>query len=175
MVSVPCRRVRTTSKGEMMKQRRQFVWGAAMSATLAIAAFAADGIAVSAAAASPYPAILVMHHGLSQSGDSGGSPWGTKLTAAQAREVKVKSVGPTFRWGVWYKYPASQFPVRSSDSGAHWTAAGPQLASDWAGGSLFYVTKVISESPTSVVGNVKSIWPHRAHLKWPHPGRNRIS
>lgn len=65
--------------------------------------------------------------------------------------MKVKAVGPNFRWGVWYKYPTSQFPVRSSDGGAHWTAAGPQLASDWAGGSLFYVTKVIAESPTSVV------------------------
>ncbi len=46
---------------------------------------------------------------------------------------------------------AGQFPVRSIDGGRHWTAAGPLLASDWAGGSLYYVTKVISEGPSAVV------------------------
>ena len=26
-----------------------------------------------------------------------------------------------------------------------------------------------------LIGNVKSIWPRRAHLNWPHPGRNGVS
>ena len=78
--------------------------------------------------------------------------WGTVLTAAQARWVKFKSLGPKYRWGVWEEHgTAGQFPVRSTDGGAHWTAAGPQLASDWAGGGIFYVNRVIPESSFSVV------------------------
>jgi hypothetical protein len=46
---------------------------------------------------------------------------------------------------------AGQYPVRSIDGGTHWTVAGPLLASDWAGGSLYYVTKVIPESSSAVV------------------------
>jgi hypothetical protein len=46
---------------------------------------------------------------------------------------------------------AGLFPVRSADGGVHWTAAGPQLATDWAGGGIYFVNKVISEGPSSVV------------------------
>jgi hypothetical protein len=41
--------------------------------------------------------------------------------------------------------------VRSVDGGAHWTAAGPQLATDWVGGGIYFVSKVISEGSSSVV------------------------
>jgi hypothetical protein len=37
------------------------------------------------------------------------------------------------------------------DGGVHWTAAGPLLATDWVGGGIYYVGKVISDGPTSVV------------------------
>jgi len=78
--------------------------------------------------------------------------WGTALTAAQARAVKFKSSGPNIRWGVWQEHgTAGQFPVRSTDGGAHWASVGPQLASDWAGGGIFYINNVIPESSLSVV------------------------
>ena len=114
-------------------------------------AFAIISVTAVAAAASPFPATLTMQRGLFQPVGVSALPWGTTLPAAQARGVKVESVGSTYRWGVWYKNQSSTFPVRSADGGAHWTAAGPQLATDWAGGSLYYVTKVIAESPTAVV------------------------
>lgn len=41
--------------------------------------------------------------------------------------------------------------MRSTDGGVHWEAAGPQLASDWAGGALYYITRVIPVSPLAVV------------------------
>jgi hypothetical protein len=79
-------------------------------------------------------------------------PWGTKLTAAEARWVTIASSGPTYRWGVWkYDGGPATFPVRSTDGGATWREAGPQLATDWAGGSLFYVDRVFIEGPSAVV------------------------
>ncbi len=104
-------------------------------------------------APSPYPATLTMSPGLTFSNVSHHLAWGTALTPAQVRWVKLTAVGPDdSEWGVWDPrgYP-STYPVRSTDGGATWTAAGPQLASDWAGGGIFYVTGVIPESPTAVV------------------------
>jgi hypothetical protein len=46
---------------------------------------------------------------------------------------------------------ASQYPVRSVDGGRRWVAAGPQLSSDWAGGSLYEVTTVIGEGAQGAV------------------------
>ncbi len=118
-------------------------------AILALAVFSSTA---ASATSSPYPATLSMRRGLSQSSTNPALPWGTTLTSLQAKQVTLKSSGPTFRWGVWKKDGGPDtFPVRSTDSGAHWTEAGPQLATDWAGGSLFYVSKVIPESSTSVV------------------------
>lgn len=115
-------------------------------------AFAVFSVTVAGAASSPYPATLTMQHGLTFSTTGHALPWGTKLTAAQARWVTFRPSGPTYRWGVWQENGGpAQFPVRSTDGGAHWAAAGPQLASDWAGGALYYVTKVIPESSSSVV------------------------
>jgi hypothetical protein len=106
----------------------------------------------SGAASSPYPATLTMQRGLTESATGHALPWETTLSAAQARRVTLSSSGPTYRWGVWKEYAGpDQFPVRSVDGGARWTAAGPQLATDWAGGSLYLVSKVISESSSSVV------------------------
>lgn len=107
------------------------------------------------AASSPYPAKLMMQRGLTESAMGRALPWGTKLSAAQSHWVTLSSPpyrGSTFRWGVWRKGGGpSQFPVRSSDGGAIWMAAGPQIASDWAGGGIYFVDRVIWESPTSVV------------------------
>ncbi|MGH3733680.1 MAG: hypothetical protein ACRDVC_09970 [Acidimicrobiales bacterium] len=41
--------------------------------------------------------------------------------------------------------------MRSDDDGEHWTVVGPLLATDWAGGGLYYVSKVIAESPSVAV------------------------
>ena len=104
------------------------------------------------AASSPYPAQLTMQRGLTLSATGRALRWGVQLTAAQSRWVTIKSSGPTDRWGVWQaKGGPAQFPVRSIDGGAHWAAAGPQLASDWAGGSLYYITKVIGGGSSTVV------------------------
>lgn len=114
---------------------------------------AVSSVSVAAASSSPYPARLRMKAGLLFSTTAYKPlPWGTVLTAAQARWVKFKSLGPKYRWAVWEDDGhGGQFPVRSTDGGAHWTAAGPQLANDWAGGGIFYVMKVIAESSSSVV------------------------
>jgi len=118
-------------------------------ATLVLAVFSAT---LAGAASSPYPATLTMQRGLTESAAGHALPWGTSLTAAQARRVTLRSSGPTYRWGVWKEYAGpGQFPVRSIDGGAHWTAAGPQLATDWAGGAIYFVTRVISESSSAVV------------------------
>jgi hypothetical protein len=107
---------------------------------------------VAGAATSLYPATLRMQHGMYESNTGHALPWGTMLTAAESRWVILKSSGSLDRWGVWKEHgTAGQLPVRSTDGGAHWMAAGPQLASDWAGGGIYYVSKVISEGLTSVV------------------------
>src|SRR5487761_531421 len=105
------------------------------------------------AKSSPYPATLKMRRGLYDGGGHNPSlPWGTVLPAGQSRWVTIKSSGSTDEWGVWREngYPGL-FPVRSIDGGDHWTAAGPQLATDWAGGGIYFVNRVISEGPSSVV------------------------
>ena len=119
------------------------------SATIVLAAFSATG---ASAASSPYPATLMMHPGLTESAAGQGLPWGTRLSATQARWVTFKSNGPTFRWGVWKDGvgPAIS-PVRSTDGGRHWSAAGPQLATDWVGGGIYFVNRVLPESMTGVV------------------------
>lgn len=48
-------------------------------------------------------------------------------------------------WSVWCDRSA-QFPVKSVDGGHQWRVAGPLLANDWAGGSLYYVSKVVADS-----------------------------
>jgi len=102
---------------------------------------------------SPYPATLKMRRGLYDGGGHNPAlPWGSVLPAPQSRWVDIKSSGPNDKWGVWRENgDAGLFPVRSADGGAHWTAAGPQLATDWAGGGIYFVNKVISEGPSSVV------------------------
>jgi hypothetical protein len=102
-------------------------------------------------APSPYPATLTMQHGLTFSSVTRALRWGTTLGAAQARQVTITSIGSTYRWGVRVTDGGPTFPVHSTDGGATWTAAGPQLATDWAGGSLYYVSKVIPEGPSAVV------------------------
>lgn len=99
-----------------------------------------------------YPATLPLSRGLAQSAIGHARAWGTPLSAAQARWVRESSPRRAFRWGVWQEGGRpSTYPVRSTDGGIRWTAAGPQLATDWAGGSLYYVQKVYAISPQSVV------------------------
>jgi hypothetical protein len=119
---------------------------------IGILTLAVSIVNVAGAASSPYPATLTMQRGFTESAAGHALPWGTTLTAAQARRVTFRSSGPTYRWGVWKENGGpAQFPVRSVDGGARWTAAGPQLATDWVGGSLYFVSKVIAESSSSVV------------------------
>jgi hypothetical protein len=110
-------------------------------------------LSVAGAVPPPYPATLTMQHGMLFSNSVNNAPkWGTELTAAQARWVTIKSSAGTIRWGVWRLDGISEtFPVRSFNGGATWTEAGPMLATDWAGGSLFYVSKVFAEGPNAVV------------------------
>ncbi len=110
------------------------------------------------ASSSPYPAVLKVQRGLAMSKFTRALPWGSTLSAAESQWVRIRSTGLAYRWGVWKKDGGpSEFPVRnvypvnSLDSGSHWTAAGPQLATDWAGGSIYYITRVIPVSPSAVV------------------------
>ena len=101
----------------------------------------------------PYPSTLKMQRGLY---DGGGHipalPWGRVIPASQLRWIKFKSAGAIDEWGVWRPNgDRGLYPVRSMDGGVHWTAAGPLLATDWVGGGIYYVGKVISDGPTSVV------------------------
>ena len=127
-----------------MRQIRYAVVGALV--------FAAFFMNDAGASPSPYPATLKMQHGLYEANTGRALPWGTVLTLAQSRLVSLKSSGPVDQWGVFKETGnAGQFPVRSTDGGASWIAAGPQLASDWVGGGIYYVSKVIPEGLTSVV------------------------
>jgi hypothetical protein len=109
-------------------------------------------VPMASASPSPYPATLLLQRGLTMSKYGRSLPLGTTIPSSQTRWVMIKSSGPAYRWGVWQKNGGpAQYPVRSIDGGVHWTAAGPQLATDWVGGSLYYVTKVITESSSSVV------------------------
>jgi hypothetical protein len=108
---------------------------------------------VAGAKTSPYPATLKMQSGLYDGG--GRNPtllWGTVLPAAQSRWIEFKSPGPTVEWGVWRENGESgAFPVRSLDGGLHWMAAGPLLATDWAGGGIYFVNRVIPDGTSSVI------------------------
>ena len=101
---------------------------------------------------SPYPKTLPLQRGMTFDTIAPARPWGTVLYASQAQTVTLISVKSKAEWGVWQApNSAPTFPVRSIDGGAHWTIAGPLLASDWAGGSLYYITRVIPESSQAVI------------------------
>lgn len=112
-------------------------------ATLAIA---------TAHAAAPFPAALPAHAGLSHQSLVRPAQWGTRLPVSQDKWIKVRSTRATVEWGVCQQggRPPT-FPVRSTDGGHTWHLAGPLLATDWAGGSIYYVHRVISEGATAVV------------------------
>ncbi len=101
----------------------------------------------------PYPRTLTMQKGLLFSNAVSNIPkWGTELTAAEARWVTIQSKADDDRWGVWKIGGESEtVAVRSADGGATWRVAGPMLATDWVGGSLYYVSKVFSDRRNSVV------------------------
>lgn len=104
------------------------------------------------AVTSPYPLTLQMTPGLLFATATRAPAWGTSLGAAQNRWVKVVSTGPTWRWGVWRPNGvAPLYPVRRASATSPWTAAGPALASDWVGGGIYYVTRVIGESRSSAL------------------------
>jgi hypothetical protein len=127
---------------------RKFLAPAFLGLTLAVAS-----VSGAAASSSPYPSKLTMQAGFLFSKTAHDPPpWGTVLTAAQEKWVTIESVGSRYRWGVWEQggLPPT-FPVRSLNGGVTWRIVGPQLATDWAGGSLYYVYKVFPESPSAVV------------------------
>src|ERR1700689_1943383 len=105
------------------------------------------------AKSSPYPATLKMQHGLYEGGGHlPAPPWGKVIPASQSRWITIKSAAATDEWGVWRPNgDGGLYPVRSLDGGVHWRAAGPLLATDWAGGGIYYVNKVIPDGPSSVV------------------------
>jgi hypothetical protein len=102
---------------------------------------------------SPYPATLKMQHGMYEGGGRFPSPtWGSVIAASQSRWINIKSSRAIDEWGVWQPNgDGGLYPVRSTDGGVRWTAAGPLLATDWVGGGIYYVSKVISDGPSSVV------------------------
>ncbi|HUZ40255.1 MAG TPA: hypothetical protein VMU68_02545 [Acidimicrobiales bacterium] len=110
---------------------------------------------VAGAKSSPYPATLKMRHGMYEGGFDvpvDALPWGTVLPAAQSRGIEIRSSGAAGEWGVWRENgDGGLFPVRSFDGGVRWRAAGPLLASDWVGGGIYFVNRVIPEGPSSVV------------------------
>ncbi len=107
---------------------------------------------VAGAATSPYPLTLSMQKGLTESSAGHALPLGTELAAPQEHWLKFATTGATYRWAVWDKSGGpAQYPVRSTDGGRHWSAAGPQLATDWAGGGIYFVDRVIAESASTVV------------------------
>jgi hypothetical protein len=130
---------------------RSVRFGAPLALALALA-LAAGAPTFAGGAPSRYPATMAMRRGLAFSATGEALAWGTTLTAAQARWVTPRSPTAADEWGVWRAGggPAT-FPVRSTDRGATWRAAGPQLASDWAGGSLYEVTTVLAEGPAAAV------------------------
>ncbi len=127
-----------------------------------IAAFVVVGSIVpltasAGASSSPYPATLTLQRGLTMSEYGHALPWGTKLTAKQSQSVQLRSTDLAYRWAVWGKLGGPEYPVRDVDlndilyAGSRWTAAGPQLATDWAGGGIYYITRVIAVSASAVV------------------------
>jgi hypothetical protein len=102
-----------------------------------------------------YPATLKMRSGMYEGGFNvhvRSLPWGTTLPASQLRWIEIKSSKATVQWGVWrVNGDGGLFPVRSTDGGVRWTAAGAQLANAWVGGGIYFPNKVISDGPTSVV------------------------
>jgi hypothetical protein len=108
-----------------------------------------------AAKTSPYPATLKMRRGMYEGGidvQVRALPWGTILPATQLRWIEIKSPIASVEWGVWrVNGDGGLFPVRSIDGGAHWRAAGPMLATDWVGGGIYFVNKVIPDGPSAIV------------------------
>lgn len=102
-----------------------------------------------------YPATLKMQRGMYEGGIDvhvRSLRWGTILPAAQLRWIEIKSSRAAVEWGVWrVDGTGGLFPVRSVDGGARWRATGPQLANAWVGGGIYFVNKVMSDGPTSVV------------------------
>jgi hypothetical protein len=101
---------------------------------------------------SPYPATLKMRYGMYEGGGHFSAlRWGRVIPASQARWITIKSSGID-EWGVWRPNgDGGLYPVRSVDGGVRWMAAGPLLATDWVGGGIYYVGKVIADGPRSVV------------------------
>jgi hypothetical protein len=98
-----------------------------------------------------FPATLVMRSGLAESGAVRAPAWGSPIAQSQVAWIAPRSRCDGVEWGVWREGDTQPlFPVRSVDGGHDWEAAGPMLATDWAGGSLYYVNRVICDSRVAV-------------------------
>lgn len=145
----PVKRV-LVNRGE--RTRGRFRLGRSRSPLIGTAALAVSGVALGPRVYSSYPAVLPMEPGLSQSTIERAMPFGTVLSSAQTASVRLVSTSGSCRWGVLQAgHGAAMFPVKSVNGGSRWTAAGPLLAADWAGGSIYFVTKVFSVSSSVVV------------------------
>ena len=100
----------------------------------------------------PFPAQLTMSRGVTFPIKVAALPWGTPIATTQNLWVTLKARAPGVEWGVWDKSGgSSQFPVRSTDGGIHWRAAGPLLSTHWSGGDRFRVVGVFTHGAASVV------------------------
>ncbi|MFI5034619.1 MAG: hypothetical protein ACHQFZ_00235 [Acidimicrobiales bacterium] len=115
---------------------------------LALSALAAREASSSS---SPFPSVIktqLWHPGAGTMGPKVAFGASVDTSTSGSRLCENVSVAGV-QWSVWCDQ-AAQFPVVSSDGGRHWRVAGPLIANDWAGGSLFYVSKVTAFSPDVV-------------------------
>lgn len=101
---------------------------------------------------SPFPRVLRMQKGLQFSNGGHHYPFGTAIPSNQDKWVQHRSGPASDMWGVWEANGSpSVYPAESTDGGADWSVVGPQLATDWAGGSIFYIDKVFVDGDGVVV------------------------
>lgn len=119
---------------------------------VAVASFAASDAPAAATTSVPFPAVLPMQHGLTEANVVRPLPWGTLIPTSQAKWVVLHSAKSPVEWGVWKQDGGpGEFAVRSTNGGLRWRAAGSMLATDWAGGSIFYIGRVMSFGASAVV------------------------
>jgi hypothetical protein len=127
-------------------RRRSIAVALSLLVLAAVVTTTLTGLGASATS-SPFPATIKAHLWNPKPGVMGPNlPFGARviLRGPQSRICEDVAVAGV-EWSVWCDL-AAQFPVVSTDGGRQWRVAGPLVASDWAGGSMFYVSKVTAYS-----------------------------